>query len=145
MLGQDYMTARDQLIDACAKAGAGLLIHPYLGRLTVICTGCRVSERVEEGGLARIHLSFVDSGENTYPSAANDTGRIVDLRATDALSAAETSFASTFDVVACRRSFQDRPKRLRAARLRCSRPPPVGASAAPSPHPSAHSTPISAH
>ena len=98
VLGQDYMTARDQLIDACAKAGAGLLVHPYLGRLTVICTGCRVSERVEEGGLARIHLSFVDSGENTYPSAANDTSRIVDLRATDALSAAETSFASTFDV-----------------------------------------------
>ena len=98
VLGQDYMTARDQLIDACAKAGAGLLVHPYLGRLTVICTGCQVSERVEEGGLARIHLSFVDSGENTYPSAANDTGRIVDLRATDALSAAETSFASTFDV-----------------------------------------------
>lgn len=98
VLGKDYMAARDQLIDACAKAGAGLLIHPYLGRQTVICTACQVSERVEEGGVARVHLSFVDSGDNTYPSAVNDTGRVVDLRATDALSAVETSFASAFDV-----------------------------------------------
>ena len=93
MLGQDYMTARDQLIDAYAKAGAGLLIHPYLGRLTVICTGCQVSEH-EEGGLARIHPSFVDPGENTIRGGQRHRPHRRFAR-DHALSAAETSFAST--------------------------------------------------
>jgi prophage DNA circulation protein len=98
VLGAAYMTARDALIDACAKAGSGLLIHPWLGRVTVVCTGCQLSESVDEGGVARLNLSFVDAGENTFPSSVNDTAGIVDLRATDALAAAKTSFRETFTV-----------------------------------------------
>lgn len=98
VLGADYMAARDQVIDACAKAGSGLLMHPYLGQHTVICTGCKVAERVEEGGVARLTLTFVDSGENKFPSAAADTAKTVSLRATDALTAAETGFAQRFNV-----------------------------------------------
>ncbi len=98
VLGASYMTARDALIDACAKAGSGLLIHPWLGRVMVICTGCRVSESVDEGGLARLELSFVDAGENRFPHVRNDTAQTVDLRATEALSATREAFTAVFRV-----------------------------------------------
>ena len=67
VLGADYMTARDALIDACAKAGSGLLIHPWLGRV-MVCTGCQLSESVDEGGVSSDPV-LVDAGE-THSRAA---------------------------------------------------------------------------
>jgi len=98
VIGADYMAARDALIDACAKAGAGELIHPYLGTLSVACTGCQLRETSDEGRLARFSLSFVDAGDNSYPVASADTGTAVDIASTDAIAAVEGDFADTFSV-----------------------------------------------
>lgn len=81
VVGAEYMAARDRLLDACEQAGSGTLIHPYRGEMTVVCTGCRVRESTDEGGLARFSLTFVDAGNNRYPTAALDTAGAVDRAA----------------------------------------------------------------
>jgi len=53
---------------------AGLLIHPTLGIKQVIPTGdCRVSYSEREGGLHRFQLTFVEAGQNAFPSSLTDT------------------------------------------------------------------------
>ena len=74
VLGPDYDRARDRLVAACAAPGPGRLVHPYLGELDALCTGCTVSERSGEGGVARVTLTLVEAGEARYPAATADTG-----------------------------------------------------------------------
>ena len=73
VLGPDYDVARDALVAACALPGAGRLVHPTLGERQVVCTGCTVSERSDEGGMARVTLALVEAGEARYPAATPDT------------------------------------------------------------------------
>ncbi len=91
--GDDYMAARDRLISACAEAGPGTLIHPYLGSLSVLCTGCRVAERAGDGRMASFRLSFVDAGENRFPAASADTGANVRAAANRTDAAIQAAFA----------------------------------------------------
>ena len=68
LIGEDYHKRRDALIDACesrpvghpASAGS-ILDHPYLGRLTVALEQVRVSEAIDEGGLCRVSMTFVEA------------------------------------------------------------------------------------
>jgi prophage DNA circulation protein len=53
VLGDDYIARRDRMIEACAMDGPASLVHPYLGSFKVVCTDCRVSERTEDGRMAR--------------------------------------------------------------------------------------------
>ena len=73
VLGPDYDRARDRLVAACAAPGPGRLVHPRLGEIDALCTGCTVSERTDEGGMARITLTFVAAGAARYPAVTVDT------------------------------------------------------------------------
>lgn len=95
----DYMGARDALLKACRQAGAAELIHPYQGSKTVTCTGCRVRESADEGGVARFNLTFIEAGEKSEPKAALDTAASVSLAADDAMLANQRDFASGFSLV----------------------------------------------
>ena len=96
VVGDDYADRRDRLIDACDMAGPGELVHPYLGALQVACTSCSVAERTREGRMARFSLSFVEAGENQYPTSATDTGEVVEEAATAGILAAINEFAGRF-------------------------------------------------
>ena len=87
LVGDDYARARDALVAACARPGPGVLVHPYLGELEVVCTECSVSESTREGRLARVRLAFTVAGANRYPVAVADTAARVDAAA-DAADAA---------------------------------------------------------
>ena len=84
VVGDDYATVRDRLIDACDMPGAGELVHPYLGSLQVACTACSLTERTREGRMARFSLSFVEAGANQYPSNRVNTGDNVTISADEA-------------------------------------------------------------
>lgn len=58
VVGPDYMAARDALIAACNVGGAGELVHPYRGALTVWCRGYRVRESTNDGGFASLTIGF---------------------------------------------------------------------------------------
>lgn len=86
LVGPEYMAARDRLLEAVEQAGPGELVHPWYGRLTVSIKddGCRVTHSRDEGGMCRIRLAFIESGELAFPSAGEATGAKT-LLAADAL------------------------------------------------------------
>lgn len=65
LVSDDYFSDRNQLIKALEQGGAGRLVHPYLGVLTVFVDGdFSASESTREGRMVRFDLTFI-SGENT--------------------------------------------------------------------------------
>ncbi len=98
VVGDDYMTRRDNLLAAFEKAGAGELVHPYYGRMMVTVTDVRVSHSLTEGGMCRFQISFVESGELSYPAAVSATST-QSLQAADALqTSAINDFAENFSI-----------------------------------------------
>ena len=96
VVGDDYATVRDRLIDACDMPGAGELVHPYLGSLQVACTACSLTERTREGRMARFSLSFVEAGANQYPSNRVNTRDNVTTTADEAAGFTLSQFIERF-------------------------------------------------
>lgn len=61
VVGENYHTARNKLLEVCNKEGGGDLIHPYLGKLFVVCTAVKMKESAANGGMAEFSLSFVET------------------------------------------------------------------------------------
>lgn len=93
VIGQDYMAQRDQLIEALEAFGPGTLMHPFYGEMYVAVLGdYSIEESTEQGGVARISVTFVEAGELPQVDArllALDLNWASDSAATDALAAFE--------------------------------------------------------
>lgn len=96
--GNDYMGARDALIDAIEKPGPGLLVHPYLGELRVSITEAGLKESTAEGGKATFTLTCIETGEEQFPQVLANTQSLVGARADTAVAAINNDFASRFKV-----------------------------------------------
>lgn len=96
--GKDYDTARDRLIAALEAAGAGTLIHPWDGEMTVVAGDFTVRDSTEEGGIAYFTIEFVEAGAAVEAPATIDTSAIVATAADAAIVAAPARFADRFDV-----------------------------------------------
>ncbi len=94
----NYMAQRDALLRAIEQEGPGALVHPYLGELRVSLTSGKLSEKTAEGGMARFSLTFVESGDAKFPTAASDTQAAVQDKADAALDACTVDFADRFTV-----------------------------------------------
>lgn len=67
ILGDNYMAARDDLIEAFNAAGSGLLVHPFRGVVTVTLEpGAEMIEDDEQGGIARFSATFTQSGTDLF-------------------------------------------------------------------------------
>jgi prophage DNA circulation protein len=71
--GGDVLTQRKALLGAVETKGAGQLIHPSLGQLTVSCLSVAVNERTDKGRYFEVEFTFYDSGERLFPSSATNT------------------------------------------------------------------------
>ena len=99
IIGPDYIKARDALIGALKQRGPGQLVHPYYGQRTVtLSSPARISESPDEGGTARFSLDFIEAGENTEPSARQDTQEAVESAADEATAAIADDFANEFSL-----------------------------------------------
>lgn len=115
VIGPDYFKARDALIAALKQRGPGQLVHPYYGRRTVtLASPARISETPDEGGTARFSLDFIEAGENTEPSARQDTQSAVEAAADEANEAIAEGFAEEF-------SLEDVPEFIEASALELAR------------------------
>lgn len=74
VIGRDYFAKRDALLQALDKPGAGELVHPWYGRLTVTATDCVLSHSRREGGMARFDLTFVEGDQHGFPAATVNSG-----------------------------------------------------------------------
>jgi len=89
VIGNDYMTQRDALIEAIEKPGPGVLIHPTLGQVNASVQSARgPRESNREGGLASFSVTFIESGENKFPDSSVNTG----FKVSDAASKVRGSF-----------------------------------------------------
>lgn len=96
--GEYYFGDRDALIDALDQGGTGLLIHPWLGRMTVSVIDWSCAENTEEGGIARFSIGFAESGVPT-PAVQTADGNSLSREAADsAIAAAPAAFADRFNV-----------------------------------------------
>lgn len=99
VIGPDYFKARDALIKALKTRGPGTLIHPYYGqRVVTLVNPARISESPADGGSARFSLDFIEAGENTEPSARQDTQAATESAADNALEAIGDDFATDYSL-----------------------------------------------
>lgn len=78
VLGQNYMAARDALLAAIEKPGAGQLVHPWHGTMVVSLQDCQLSESTAQGGYAKFSLTFIEAGKRNAPGVTADTRGLFD-------------------------------------------------------------------
>ena len=61
-VGPNYQTARDALIDALEREGAGTFVHPTLGSFLVKAGPYTCNERREQGGYCEFEMTFFEDG-----------------------------------------------------------------------------------
>jgi len=98
VLEPDHLGQAARLVEACEKPGAGTLVHPYLGEMQVVCTASRQHFTTRDGGMASFQLTFVESGNNRYPTAQANTAATVNLAADAASIAVKNDFEGVFNV-----------------------------------------------
>lgn len=96
VIGSNYQIDRDAIIAACEKRGPGTLVHPYLGTLQVVCESLTVRESKDEGGMAKVSMSFVEAGQSEYPSQRKDRLSALRTAADQVLDLAQVDFAADF-------------------------------------------------
>ncbi len=96
--GADYMDQRDRLIDALEAAGAGQLVHPWDGPMSVNVPSFSVRDSTEDGGIAFFTIEFTEAGQAVEALSAPDTFALASASADAAVVAAPSQFAERFDV-----------------------------------------------
>lgn len=99
ILGSDYFADRDALIAACEKEGSGELIHPYYGRLDVVCRSCKVRESSRDGGFVAFTMSFAEAGVQLFPDSKADTAFNVSSSVFGVIGRSQDSFVEKFNVL----------------------------------------------
>ncbi|MBP6010617.1 MAG: DNA circularization N-terminal domain-containing protein [Alphaproteobacteria bacterium] len=90
--GGDVIGQRDRFIGAAESPGAGTLVHPTLGRLTVNVSSCRIEEKFDEGNYFEVGLELLESGERIFPTVSGATGALTGISALGLDSAASADF-----------------------------------------------------
>lgn len=98
VIGDDYMAKRDALIKALEEAGAGELVHPWIGRKMVAAETYRVRHSNREGGMCRFDIEFVEAGQVTFPAASIATSKQSLLAVESLESVAVSEFADSFSI-----------------------------------------------
>jgi prophage DNA circulation protein len=80
-IGPNYIGPRDSLISALESEGPGMLVHPLLGQMNVMCDAYSVSERRVAGGMCVFEMSFVESGAAGDSPAGQATAPAVNATA----------------------------------------------------------------
>lgn len=99
VIGEDCYFQRDNLLNALDKPGAGELVHPWYGRLTVTATVCSVSHERREGGMVRFDLVFVEDGEKGFPAGVPNTARQLEDSSESLLESAIARYKAAMAVV----------------------------------------------
>lgn len=97
LIGPDFIAERDRLIEALEQAGPGELVSPWYGRMNVVVMGKqRISHSKADGGMCVVSFTFVESGEDEWPTATPLGSSLLAGRSTSLLDRAQSAFASAF-------------------------------------------------
>jgi prophage DNA circulation protein len=81
VVGDDYFKLRDDLIAKVEEGGIGELVHPYLGRLSVICPSIVVAESSEKGRFCALNFQFIESSKPLPIAPKIDKAAVVNAAA----------------------------------------------------------------
>ncbi len=97
VVGDDCYRQAKALLAACEMPGAGTLVHPSLGTMTVaLVAPVTAGERTEQGRVVELRFEFVETRDPTYPATAVSTQSAVATKA----AAAQAASASDFNTAA---------------------------------------------
>lgn len=96
--GPDHDLRAIDLFGAFGQEGFGELVHPIFGSLVGICRTGRMSHSRTEGGVTRVSIDFVESGEPSFPVPEILTLETVDVTAAKVEAAAEEEFTASWSV-----------------------------------------------
>ena len=99
LLGDDYLTQRDNLLFVCEEGGAKELIHPYYGILTVECDKINITNVRTETRVCKFQAVFTEKGKLEFPTSVTDTTTTVLLQTQKIYETAGSDFISTYDKI----------------------------------------------
>lgn len=109
----NYLVARDALIEALETDGPGVLQHPLLGRMSVMCDAYSVHESRTRGGFCVFSMTFIEEGRVPDLNAGGvDTRVQVGQRADELESAASSQLSETLQTIERSTPFAS-PQRFR--------------------------------
>jgi len=100
VIGDDYTTRRDALLEACERAGPGEYVDRWLGTREVVCEQFRLTENMREGAFARFDLEFAEAGSNVVPAPLRGSGPVLAPVLESVIGAIEEAFNVQFDTLA---------------------------------------------
>lgn len=96
--GSDYLRDLAKMINASEREGPGVLVHPYFGKMDVVCRDFSWTLSFSHGGLAEISFLAVEAGALENPSEAVSTADTVSEASSQLLDAAEDDYGALDDV-----------------------------------------------
>lgn len=94
----DYAARRDVLIDALNKPDSGELNHPVFGAVRVQLRSWSESESDDRLGIGVFSLTFVEAGDNTYPTAQRSAAAGMPALSARAHTASANTFLRNFNI-----------------------------------------------
>jgi len=92
--GGAVIAQRTKMIQACEQAGPDDLVHPSLGRIKVSLLDFEASETAERGGAFGIRFTFIQAGQQEFPTSKVATQKQTQLAGVKAYAAATQDFLS---------------------------------------------------
>jgi prophage DNA circulation protein len=98
VVGDEYYSARDDLVTALEKEGTGTLVHPYRGDLEVRCLNFSTNERTPEGRMCRFDITFKWIKDEALFIISPDLGRDLLEKKRSFLDVLNEAFADAYEV-----------------------------------------------
>ena len=95
ILGDDYFSQRDDLIDALETQGPGELIHPYLGEKSVVCDGFRYREETTRGRIVEFTIHFIEAGISSNTIVTTNATAAIKSHRDNLINAAISNYVET--------------------------------------------------
>lgn len=99
VIGDDYMSRRNQLVKACEREGAGSYVDHWGVSQRVVCESIRLIETNQEGRMCRFRLDFIEAGggaSSASPIAIAATAVQLSTSAEALVAAAVATFNKNF-------------------------------------------------
>lgn len=99
VVGQNWERDRDKLIAACEKPESGKMTHPDLGEVNVVCESCStVESKVFAARTCSFTLTFIETGDNRFPSGRLNTSSAIRQQGINALDQFRIIYEGTYAV-----------------------------------------------
>lgn len=95
-VGDDYMSRRNRLIQACEQEGPGSYVDHWNVSQRVVLENFEVIETSEEGRFCRVRMQFLEAGGEAGPTAIIATAAQLATSATNLIQSAVTHFNGTY-------------------------------------------------